>query len=78
MWNLSVGGWRMDTDLPLTPGTHLKLFVMLPDGAPPIVVDQAVVCWRRGPDVGLLTRHMAAPQATRLTEFIAARMTALV
>jgi hypothetical protein len=70
VWNLSAGGCRVDSDVPLPKGARLKLFVMLPDGAQPVVVEQAVVCWSRGREVGLSTRHLTVQHAARLQTFL--------
>jgi hypothetical protein len=70
-WNLSTGGWRIDSDVPLPTGAVLKLFVMLPDVPPGIIVEQVVLCWSRGQEVGVAIRVIARQDATRLQHFIA-------
>ena len=63
IWNLSLGGSWMDSDICLACGMVLKLFVMLPELQHGIVVDRATVCWCRGHEV---------QEAARLQNFITA------
>ena len=74
VWNLSLGGWRVDSDMCVEDDTILTLFVMLPDGEQAIVIDQAVVCWSRGHEFGLAIRKITPQDAARLKDFIAARV----
>ena len=71
VWNVSCWGWRMDSEIPLTRGKVLKLFVMLPDMPHGIIVEQAMVCWSRGREIGLTTLLIDRQDATRLQHFIA-------
>ena len=71
VWNLSLGGWRVDSDLKVSTGTALTLFVMLPDNKQAVVVDQAVVCWSRGHEFGLVIRRIKDQDMVRLRDFIA-------
>ena len=36
VWNVSIGGWRVDSDMTVEPGTALTLYIMLPVGLPPV------------------------------------------
>jgi hypothetical protein len=73
LWNLSRGGWRMDSEIPLPCGTVLRLLVMLPEMNHGLVVEQATVCWSRGGhEVGLGTQTIDALEAARLQDFITA------
>jgi hypothetical protein len=74
VWNLSLGGWRVDSDVCLKHDTMLTLFVMLPDSEQAIVIDQAVVCWSRGHEFGLAIRKIQCQDAARLKNFVAARI----
>ena len=29
VWNVSIGGWRVDSDMAVDPGTALTLYIML-------------------------------------------------
>jgi hypothetical protein len=58
----------------LARGTVLKLFVMLPDLPHGIIVEQAIVTWSRGQEVGLAIRKIDRQDAARLQAFIAASM----
>ena len=74
VWNLSLGGWRGDSDRRLEPGMVLTLFVMLPDSDHTIVVDEAMVSWSRGHEFGLAIRHIQPQDAARLKRWITARV----
>lgn len=71
VWNLSLGGWRVDSEVAVATGTTLTLFVMLPDNKQAVVVDEATVCWSRGHEFGLAIREMQDQDASRLKDFIA-------
>lgn len=71
VWNLSLGGWRVDSDVTVATGTTLTLFVMLPDNKEAVLVDQATVCWSRGHEFGLVIREMKQQDRVRLGNFIA-------
>ncbi len=53
MLNLSAGGWMMESDHSLEPGTFVGLRLSLPDLDAPMEVNQALVLWARGGRVGL-------------------------
>jgi hypothetical protein len=74
VWNLSLGGWRVDSDVEVATGTTLTLFVMLPDSKQALLVDQAVVCWSRGHEFGLAVHQIKPEDAARLQDFIIARI----
>ena len=71
MWNLSLGGLRVDSDLWVACGRMLKLFIMPPECEHAIVVDHAIVCWSRGHEFGIAIREMKDQDASRLKDFIA-------
>ena len=70
VWNVSIGGWRVDSDMTVEPGTALTLYIMLPDTKQAILVDKALVSWSRGKEFGLMTDTMKAPDASRLRDFV--------
>jgi hypothetical protein len=72
VWNLSLGGWRIDSEVTVPAGTILTLFVMLPDEKEALLVDHAEVCWSRGHEFGLAIRSMKTQDAARLKSFVAA------
>jgi hypothetical protein len=71
VWNLSLGGWRVDSDVKVPMGTVLTLFVMLPDIKQALLIDQATVCWSRGHEFGLAIRRINDQDRVRLRDFIA-------
>jgi hypothetical protein len=70
VWNLSLGGWRVDSEVKVPAGITLTLFVMLPDEKEALLVDQAVVCWSRGHEFGLVIGEMKDQDRVRLRDFI--------
>jgi hypothetical protein len=71
VWSISFGGWRIDSEVNVPAGTTLTLFAMLPDEKQTLLVDQAVVCWSRGHEFGLVIREMEEQDRVRLKDFIA-------
>lgn len=74
VWNLSLGGWRVDSDTPVKRGTTLTLFVMLPDNKHAVLVDEATVCWSRGHEFGLAIHKIQSKDGARLKDFITAHV----
>ena len=70
IWNLSLGGWRVDSDVDVERGMSLTLFVMLPDRQQAVLIDHAIVCWSRGKEFGLTIRSITPQDAARLKEFV--------
>ena len=76
MWNLSLGGLRMESDVWLASGRMLKLFIMPPECDHAIVVDHATVCWSRDHDFGLAIRQITPHDAVHLKDFMTTRISA--
>jgi hypothetical protein len=72
--NVSLGGWRVSSDMHVKRGASLTLFATLPDHKQAVLVDEAKVCWSRGHEFGLAIQKIAAPDAERLRSFITACM----
>jgi hypothetical protein len=70
VWNLSLGGWRVDSEVKVATGTTLTLCVMLPDSKQAVLVDQAIVCWSRGHEFGLAIHEMKDQDRVRLRNFV--------
>jgi hypothetical protein len=71
LWNISLNGCRVDSDVKVPVGITLTLVVMLPDEKAGLRVDQAIVCWSRGHEFGLVIREMNEQDWVRLRHFIA-------
>ena len=71
-YNISLGGWRIYSDLHVKPGACVTLFATLPDDKQAILVDQAKVCWSKGHEFGLAIEKIAPPDVKRLKSFITA------
>ena len=74
-WNLSCGGCRLDSEVPLVAGAILKVFVMIPEMPCRMMVEQAIVRWSRGQEVGLAIRLIYRADAIRLLHFVAKSLT---
>lgn len=70
MCDLSVKGWRIEGDKPVTVGMKLTLRVFLPDQPRAIDVDGVTVQWVDGRDFGLETVRMSATAQARIHKFI--------
>lgn len=68
--DLSVKGWRIEGDKPVTPGMHLTLRVFLPDEPKAIDVDGATVQWVQGSTFGLENLKIAASAMIRIRKFV--------
>jgi hypothetical protein len=68
--DLSVKGWRIEGDKPVTVGMKLTLRVFLPDEPKAIDVEGATVQWVRGTAFGLETLKIAAPASIRIKRFV--------
>ncbi len=69
-WNLSLNGWRVDGTQPVTPGTVVKLSVMLPGEHPTVFIEQATVRWSRGQEFGVEVSSIKAEEQARLARFV--------
>ncbi len=71
--DISKRGWKatvVTSTLSLQRGTYLKLRLSLPDQAPPMDVDLAVVRWAKGREFGLEFRMIGSEQEERLHRFV--------
>lgn len=51
--DLSVSGWRIKGDTPVSEGQHLTLRVSFPSQSTPIDIDTATVQWVKGTEFGV-------------------------
>lgn len=68
--DLSVKGWRIDGDKPVTVGMKLTLRVFLPDQPKAIDIEGVMVQWVNGREFGLEVVHMSADAQARIVEFV--------
>lgn len=68
--DLSVKGWRIEGDKPVTVGLKLTLRVFLPDEPKAIDVEGVIVQWVQGNTFGLETLKIAAPAMLRIRKFV--------
>jgi len=64
--DLSTNGCKVSSSIELPPGMMLKLSVFLPDPGWPLRVDQALVRWRDGQEVGIEFINIRDAQRGRL------------
>jgi len=64
--DISTNGCRISSIIELPPGMTLKLSLFLPDHRWPLRVDQAVVRWVDGQEVGLEFINIREAQRSRL------------
>jgi PilZ domain len=69
--NLSMGGLKINSETSFAPGTPLTVYTALPNSELPIVIDEAVVCWRRERECGLAIRKLKSRDTGVLEHFIA-------
>ncbi|MBX3236864.1 MAG: PilZ domain-containing protein [Nitrospiraceae bacterium] len=68
--DLSVKGWRIEGDKPVTIGMKLTLRVFLPDQPKAIDIDGAMVQWVKDRVFGLEIVRMSASAETRIHKFV--------
>lgn len=74
--DLSVKGWRIDGDKPVTVGMKLTLRVFLPDQPKAIDIEGVTVQWVNDRQFGLEVVNMNANAEARIHEFVAATLKA--
>ena len=68
--DLSKGGCRLESPLPILPGLSLELRIHVPDLEWPLMIDEARVQWVRGQIVGLAFFRIRETEQQRLDEVI--------
>ncbi|MCC2640731.1 MAG: hypothetical protein K0S45_1144 [Nitrospira sp.] len=68
--DLSVKGWRIDGDKPVTVGMKLALRVFLPDQPKAIDIEGVTVQWVKGTMFGLKTVNMTVAAEARIHRFV--------
>lgn len=68
--DLSVKGWRIEGDKPVSVGMKLTLRVFLPDEPKAIDVEGATVQWVQGSAFGLENLKIATHAALRIKRFV--------
>jgi len=66
VYNLSIGGCRVDSDHTIQRGEYLSLRLYVSYGEPPIIVEVAAVRWSAGKEFGLEFLVIAEDQKERL------------
>lgn len=68
--DLSVKGWRIDGDKPVTVGMNLTLRVFLPDQPKAIDIEGVTVQWVKGTAFGLKIVKMSSAAEARIHKFV--------
>ena len=68
--SLSMGGMRVASFPPMTPGTPMKLNVQLPDDDKPLEVELATVRWSQDGEFGISTVVLGEDNRDRLRDFL--------
>ena len=68
--DLSKGGCRAESQVQPTPGTELRLSLVMPDYAWPLKVDRGIVRWAKGRHFGVEFVSMHSSQRDRLARFL--------
>lgn len=70
VWDISVGGWRIEGDHQVQVGMVLTLRMELPGEQRPLEVEQAIVQWVSGRDFGVQVRKIRTLAVKRLERLI--------
>ena len=68
--DLSTGGCRLETPLPIAPGVTLEVRIYVPGLEWPLMIDGAHVQWVSGPIVGLAFFRVSQTEQQRLDQVI--------
>jgi hypothetical protein len=66
--DLSPGGCRVKSAVPVQPGADLELCIFPGEDSNPIMVDAAIVCWTHATEFGVSFASVRPPVLRRLTE----------
>ena len=66
VWDVSVGGWRIEGDHQVRVGMVLTLRMDLPGEERPLEIEEAIVQWVGGQDFGVQIRKIRSTAAKRL------------
>jgi hypothetical protein len=69
VWNLSVNGWRLSSDLPLRVGPSFPMTVTLPNQRS-LFIAAGIVRWVRGDDYGVETLVADSPALTYVARYV--------
>ncbi len=70
LWNLSLGGCRISTTVPLPVGSPVALIILFPEPVGPVLIKTASVCWTRSDDYGLRLVTLHPLEAARLKRYV--------
>jgi PilZ domain len=70
MLDLSLGGCRIDSPVPMIPGFSLELLIHVPDVESPIIIEAASVQWVSGLMFGLAFFRLKEDERQRLEQLI--------
>lgn len=76
--NLSVWGCAMRAPAGLCRGNRCSLTLLMPNDAPPLLIDLARVRWSAGQEFGVEFLNMTTPTRSRLRRFLLVLKTASV
>lgn len=71
--DISIKGWRVTGQRPMTKGAVMAVNVFLPDKPMPVMIEQATVRWTDGMEFGLGLNKMRQEDAARLSDYLASR-----
>lgn len=69
--NASTGGIHVVTNMPEHPGTHVKMWIELPDGQ--VVIIRGVVCWAKKVPANLMRMSKFAGMGVKFIHFDSGR-----
>jgi len=68
--DVSMGGWKVNTDQPVQRGHYFALRVLLPDSAVSMKVDLAAVGWSEGREFGVELITIWSQELARLCHYL--------
>ncbi len=75
LFDLSATGCRMQSNVPLTPGSYLALHIETPDTESPLAVEVSVVRWTKDNQFGIEFLRYALGNRERVSDLVEGRET---
>ena len=78
VYDVSLKGVRVSSEVPIRPGDQVTLLLRLPKQITPLAVERATVRWAEGQTFGLEFMHLTSLAAARLQRFLSIQTPAAV
>ena len=70
VYDLSLRGMRLSTEVPIKPGDHVSVLIRLPRQVAPAEIAVATVCWTKDQSYGLAFQRVSPASHGRLQRYL--------